>query len=149
MEQYEDENGKDDEEDTDEMDWYEEGQGDALSQESIADFTAAEQEDAQTSASPAVKPQRIANRLRMVDDGSPQQEDNALDPKEGTAEDNVQLRGAAMTIQRALRAKREAGLLEKRTFNIAAISKAAIVENREKKKLTARIAESEVQLLRL
>ena len=54
-----------------------------------------------------------------------------------------------MTIQRALRAKREAGFLEKRTFNIAAISKAAIIDNREKKKLAARIAESEVQLLRL
>jgi len=123
--------------------------GDALSQESIADFAAAELADAQSSASPAVQPQRIANRLRMVDDGSPQQEGNALDPEEGTAEDNVQLRGAAMTIQRALRAKREAGFLEKRTFNIAAISKAAIIDNREKKKLAARIAESEVQLLRL
>ena len=120
-----------------------------MSQESIADFAAAELADAQSSASPAVQPHLIASRLRMVDDGSPQQEGNALDPEEGTAEDNVQLRGAAMTIQRALRAKREAGFLEKRTFNIAAISKAAIAENREKKKLAARIAESEVQLLRL
>ena len=106
--------------------------GSALSEESIADFAAAELASAQNSASPAVKPRRIANRVRVVDDASPQQQQqqqqqedgDALDSEEGLG--NVALRGAAMTIQRALRAKKEAGLLEKRSFNIADISKAVI-----------------------
>ena len=103
--------------------------GSALSEESIADFAAAELVSAQNSASPAVKPRRIANRVRVVDDASPQQQQqqedgDALDSEEGLG--NVALRGAAMTIQRALRAKKEAGLLEKRSFNIADISKAVI-----------------------
>ena len=119
--------------------------GSALSEESIADFAAAELVSAQNSASPAVKPRLIANRLRMVDDGdaSPQQQDSALDSKE--APGNVELRGAAMTIQRALRAKKEAEGL-KRTFNLADISKAA-VKVEEKRKLAARIAESEAAQL--
>ena len=100
-----------------------------MSEESIADFAAAELASAQNSASPAVKPRRIANRVRVVDDASPQQQQqqedgDALDSEEGLG--NVALRGAAMTIQRALRAKKEAGLLEKRSFNIADISKAVI-----------------------
>ena len=120
--------------------------GSALSEESIADFAAAELVSAQNSASPAVKPRLIANRMKMVDDGdasSPQQQDNALDSKE--APGNVELRGAAMTIQRALRAKKEAEGL-KRTFNLADISKAA-VKVEEKRKLAARIAESEAAQL--
>ena len=110
--------------------------GSALSEESIADFAAAELASAQNSASPAVKPRRIANRVRVVDDASPQQQQqqedgDALDSEEGLG--NVALRGAAMTIQRALRAKKEAGLLEKRSFNIADISKAVIkVEGKRK-----------------
>eukprot|EP00964_Phaeocystis_antarctica_P053329 scaffold31287_cov57-Phaeocystis_antarctica.AAC.1 len=70
--------------------------------ESVADFAAAELVAAQNSASPAVKPRLIANRLRMVDNGSPQQPDNEIQPEgEGEGEGkNVALVGAAMTIQR-------------------------------------------------
>ena len=89
----------------------------------------------------------IANRMKMIDDGdgSPQrqQQDNALDTKKTTEArknpnpgnpnpGNAELRGAALTIQRALRAKKEAEG-HKRTFNLADISKAAVkVEGKRK-----------------
>ena len=56
------------------------------------------------------------------------------------------MRDAASTIQRALRAKREAALITRKTFNIAEVARAAKQVD-EKKKLASRIAELEAAQL--
>jgi len=92
--------------------------------ESVADVAAADLAAAEASAAPAVKPKRIENRVRMVDSGSPRQPRNAVEAGEGGASTD-RLRDAASTIQRALRAKREAALITRKTFNIAEVARAA------------------------
>ena len=94
------------------------------SPESVADVAAADLAAAEASAAPAVKPKRIENRVRMVDSGSPRQPRNAVEAGEGGASTD-RLRDAASTIQRALRAKREAALITRKTFNIAEVARAA------------------------
>ena len=115
------------------------GVGDALSSESVADFAAADLAATERSGSPAAKPRRIANRLRLVDDG----EDAADADAPGDGDGNERLRGAALTIQRAMRAKRATELVGNKTFSLADVSRAA-TKKEEKRKLAARIAESEV-----
>jgi len=112
------------------------------SAESVADVAAADLAAAEASAAPAVKPKRIENRVRMVDAGSPR---NTVEAGEGGAGTD-RLRDAASTIQRALRAKREAALITRKTFNIAEVARAAKQVD-EKKKLASRIAELEAAQL--
>ena len=115
------------------------GVGDALTSESVADFAAADLAVTERSESPAAKPRRIANRLRLVDDGEAAADADAP----GDGDGNERLRGAALTIQRAMRAKRATELVGNKAFSFADISRAA-TKKEEKRKLAARIAESEV-----
>ena len=115
------------------------GVGDALTSESVADFAAADLAATERSGSPAAKPRRIANRLRLVDDGEAAADADAP----GDGDGNERLRGAALTIQRAMRAKRATGLVTNKAFSLADVSRAA-TKVEEKRKLAARIAESEV-----